>query len=286
MMTSRNVNVRFKRCSTALLFSYAVDVTNTSVKSVLGKVRGAHLPQEYELSKFAANITHHRPSWSTSTPACEWENVFCKDNIHVTGIDWSCSHLSGSLRWDFLPLTLCTLSLMDNKLTGIVELDMFPQQIVYVTLVSNFFKGTIDVEKLPHSISGLDLEYNEFEGSLNLMHLPKNMRVLHAGHNNLSGNVILLHLPPIMKSLYLSYNKFSGTLDLQHLPSEFQDLRLNVNNFSGLIFLDDLPKGLKTLWLYGNEELQGEIDARKLPETLASFSYSDTKIEILPTPQQ
>ena len=51
------------------------------------KVRGAKLPQEYELVGFVENIENPHLSWNTSIPACQWNGIECNHEGRVTRID-------------------------------------------------------------------------------------------------------------------------------------------------------------------------------------------------------
>ena len=82
------------------------------------RVRGANLPQEYELARFVQNISNLDPSWNTSTHACDWKGVNCDAELHVSKIMWMFMGLSGSLEWNYLCRTLREFAGWDNKFTG------------------------------------------------------------------------------------------------------------------------------------------------------------------------
>ena len=69
--------------------SSSAEVCNPSSRP--GKIRGALLPQEYELQRLISDVMSPDPSWKTSTAACDWAGVTCNEQGEVTEIDWSYS---------------------------------------------------------------------------------------------------------------------------------------------------------------------------------------------------
>ena len=65
------------------------------------KVRGAELPQEYDLARFIGHTQNTDPSWTTSTLACNWRDVECDDGMHVTDLNWKRpGEIAGTLQWN------------------------------------------------------------------------------------------------------------------------------------------------------------------------------------------
>ena len=199
--------------STTLLCSYtaADDTDAAQYRSRAGKVRGAKLPQEYELVQFIVDIKNPHHTWNTSTPACRWAGVTCADHLHVTGLNWYMMALTGTPQWDSLPQTVYACNFYVNKLTG------------------PFSTGI-----LPTPLREIEIGRNEFMGNLDLQHLPHMLRILYCSANCFEGNVDLAHLPASLQHLSLNDNKFSGNINLTCLPSCMRNL----------IYLSSLPGSL------------------------------------------
>jgi len=266
-----------------MLYSTADIPIAQSHHSHTGRVRGANLPQEYELAKFTQDIEKPHPSWNTSTPACEWKCVTCEDAIHVTEINWSAfafERLSGTLQWDWLPRTLTACRLWDTQLTGGVKLDTLPPQLSTLILWNNDFTGNLDLEHMPHTLEELAVGSNRFEGSVELTSLPRNLVYLSLRKNKLSGTIDLTRLSEHLNHLNISENRFTGSLNLQHLPCSILELYLYDNCFSGEVLFEGLPVRLNTLRIDDNAELHGVVDRSTLPRSLQNFEYKGTNINL------
>jgi len=204
------------------------------------KVRGASLPQEYELARLIQNVETQHPSWSTATPACEWCYVECNQEEKVEEVSWSHTSLSGELHLSYLPFSVKIFDVSDNQLTGSVDLTHLPEANCRFNLSRNRFSGQADLTKLPNEMEELYLIQNQF-----------------------SGNVCLTQLPIHFLILALNGNQFEGTLDLEHLPIKMEALYLEENKFRGTVILDTLPPNLHDLWLNDNTELCGTLDKKE-----------------------
>ena len=91
-----------------------------------GKVRGMSLPPEYELTKFISNVQGLYMSWSTATPACEWDGVMCREEGEVIRIAWHARELSGTLHWDSIPRSVKKMDLSSNELSGCINFASLP----------------------------------------------------------------------------------------------------------------------------------------------------------------
>ena len=261
-----------------MMFAVYLAETDSGSQCRIGRVRGAELPQEYELMRFVAHVKQLDATWNSSTPACEWKDMTCEDGVHVTHIRWSYSNLSGSFNWDSLPRTLISFSVWTNKLEGSVHLDGLPPSLTHLHLPNNAFTGSLDLQSLPSMLIELFLGENEFVGSVDLDRLPMTLVKLSLWQNMLSGRIEFLRLPQALQFLNLSENNFSGPLDLDHLPPNMLKLLLQNNNFSGLVRFDRLPPRLQQLWLNNNSELHGDVNDSKLPTTIKQFRISGTDI--------
>ena len=247
------------------------------------KVRGAKIPQEYELAGFVENIENPHLSWNTSIPACQWNGMNCNLDGYVTGIDWSRLGYEGLLRWERLPHTVIKILLYANQLSGILPFNVFPSELSYLNLKSNLFRGQLEFSQLPHRLGEIYLDQNMFEGGVDLCHLPLRLTSLSIYSMNsvekLFGDVELHCLPQTIRFLDLSRNRFSGTLDLQHLPPSLAYFSCEDNCFKGLVQLCNLPPGIRLLILNKNAELYGEVDFNRLPASL-TLSIENTKISV------
>ena len=258
--------------------SCADDINLNSHAKRPGKVRGAKLPQEYELAQFIQDTMNPVASWDTSIPACNWNHVFCNAELQVTKISWGYLSLSGSLKWQYLCHTVREVTLWRNRLTGTVPLDVLPLQMIYLDIENNKFSGELDLSHSPCGMEALLLTENKFRGYLDLTHLPSTMTRLQIAHNQLCGEVGFTHLPDEMEHLNLSQNLFTGPLDLQRLPPAIRFFRCHNNRFSGLVKFDRLPEHLVELDLVNNAKLYGDVDKALLPKNLKHVLVSGTNI--------
>ena len=244
------------------------------------KVRGAQLPQEYELAHFVQDLKYPHRTWNSSVPACEWIGVTCDEELRVTDIEWWFMGLKGPLQWDHLCHTVRDFSARGSKIQGSVPLDVLPSEMTKFLIINNGFSGELDFLHLPHAIKGLYLNDNKFQGCVDLTHLPATLRVLKVYLNQLSGEVDLTRLPQRMEELILTANRFTGSLNLQHLPPSLKILECNQNLFVGLVMFDRLPINLLKLDLSENAGLCGELDRAVLPAKSADVSVRDTEITL------
>ena len=188
MKTDENI-VRGVRVSNLLTFA---DVS--SIRK--GKVRGASLPQEYDLTRVVGGIDDLHRSWNTETPACQWDGVHCRSFPHVVSMAWSTRRLQGTVALQYLPTTLQTLYLNANHLHGEIILTQLPSQITYVNLSENKFIGSLDLTRLPSSLGNLFLDTNRFSGEVMLECLPSRLKAFSVRCNSgLCGSVRRSRLP-------------------------------------------------------------------------------------------
>ena len=269
-----------------LCFFETVDPSNANTQETRpGKVRGANLPQEYELTRFVQNIENPHPSWNASTPACDWEHVTCDEELHVIWINWNGMNMKGSLQWNYLCHTVLEFRAWLNQLRGNVLLGALPSQIVRFDLSTNGFSGELDWSHLPGEMIDLFFSDNKFKGCVDFKHLPLSLKVLQVQYNQFSGDLDLTRLPRLMTHVNLSQNCFTGPLDLQHLPSSLQILNCHRNQFSGLVMFNRLPISLSTLNLEANAELCGTAEKLTLPIALKNLGVGGTKISSNFTPK-
>ena len=241
-----------------------------------GKVRGANLPQEYELMRLIAGLQHPHAAWNTSTPACEWPGVMCKEQT-IIQIDWGHRSLFGSMQWECLPKSLEKMKANSARLNGTLPLDMMPPNLVLLYLFTNELSGELDLRHLPTSMRKLCVGDNKFEGEVDLTQLPPNFAVLTLQMNELSGEICLSEFPQTLRILYIGNNEFTGALDLSHLPPLLEELDAQYTEFEGTVLLDSLPKSLDTLNLDGCA-VCGEIKEENAPSNL---SIDGTDITVL-----
>ena len=75
------------------------------------RIRGAVIPQEYDLARLVENMEGLHPTWRTNVTACAWKGVSCNLAGDVTEIHWGSAMeiyggIRGSFGWRYLPLTL------------------------------------------------------------------------------------------------------------------------------------------------------------------------------------
>ena len=147
--------------------SQDADVPLSSI-SRASKVRGTFLPQEYELAKFISDVENPHESWSTATPACEWDNVKCDDEGEVIDISWSYQGLLGTLHWEHLPRSVKFLDVSYNQLSGTLEFSALPPGLEKLWVHYNLFSGEVYFEHLPTGISVLNISRCDFSGFVDL----------------------------------------------------------------------------------------------------------------------
>ena len=246
-----------------------------------GRIRGATLPQEYDLARFVENMEGLHPTWCTNVTACEWAGVTCNDMGEVTAINWTTTYaLSGSVLWKYLPLTLMALHLRNSEVTGNVELDCLPKQLKTLALSDNRFFGQVDTQMLPRMLETAYFDHNEFTGHVNLSTLPPNLVELWLESNHFEGEVDLCHLPLTLRVLDFSLNQFSGTLDFRNLPDCLSELYANDNNFELLINVEHWPKDIYYCWLKDNTNLCGCMRLADLPKGIV-LEVENTQIDVV-----
>ena len=87
------------------------------------------------------NVTNKNPTWSLTTPACQWKGVTCNPFGSVAQIVWSGMSLGGTANFTALPQRLLSLYLGGNQLTGVPDLVMLPQGLQVFDLSFNDFIG-------------------------------------------------------------------------------------------------------------------------------------------------
>ena len=178
------------------------------------RVRGAGLPQEYALALFIKDIPNPQKSWSTHTPACEWDRVMCDEKNNVERLEWYGIGLSGEFQWSCLPNSLLHLNLSsDYSSDGTFK----------------YLKGEIshvDFASLPRGLLELFLYDLGICGSLEVSDLPPSLRVLDLYGNNIQGSVDFTALPETMIEIFLRGNPIQGVPDFSKLPHGLQRLTL------------------------------------------------------------
>ena len=257
----------------------ADDDANAAVQHIRpGKIRGANLPQEYELTRLTCEIANPPSSWNTSTKASDWMGVSCDENSRVTRINWSYMDLIGTLQWDYLCSTLQEFQVWQNGFSGNVPLNKLPAEMTKLEISCNAFSGELDFSHLPEKMDTIILTQNNFEGCVDLTRLPEALTFFNINENNFSRSVCLSNLPSNLRLLGLARNHFTGPLDLQHLPPSLQVFEGHGNLFSGIVLLDCLPEGLRKLTLEENTKLVGEIDKDVIPTSLRHIRVDGTQI--------
>ena len=268
------------KCHMILVPLYTTDVPNKNRGPC--KVRGALLPQEYNLAHVIEDLENPHPSWSTSSHACMWKGIRCETE-KVSVILWHGMKLSGHLKFNWLPRTLVDIYMRSNRLSGSVHLSSLPASLKILSLSQNSFTETLDFSQLPGNLQVIDLGHNQFEGNVELGSFPLTLTELDVSHNKLSGSVYFSSLPPGINLMYLEHNRFTGTPDLEHLSSSLEEITINNNSFSGILQLDMLrldTMALNVLWLHNNPELHmnNNVFWEKLSNKLSDFQYDDTQL--------
>ena len=261
-------------------------VSSQSTSRAPGRIRGAALPQEYDLARFVKNLEGLHPTWCTNVTACKWSGVTCNEMDEVTALDWTNSDYvpkvyptRGLVVWKYLPLTLIDLHLDNDDLTGEVEFRCLPQSLKLCNLSSNRFFGRFDPQFLPPLIEKLYLNQNDFTGQINLTKLPPNLTDMWLEHNKFDGTIDLCHLPLNLRVLDVSNNHFSGKLDFRNLPDFFVELYAQDNNFELLVNAECWVKNAAYCRLDNNPNLRGRVMQVGLEKRC--FNTIDTLIEFV-----
>ena len=270
------------KCRTGDEKESSLKVATTGVRVNTSKVSATNLPQEYQLARLVADVNNLHKSWSTETPACEWHGVECNEDEEVIYITWEVAHMSGSLRFMYLPRTLESFLVYNNNLSGSVPLDQLPSGLEELSLSHNRFEGGIDLTLLPPVTKELYLGRNHFTGSVCLSNLPVSLTGLYIQDNQLTESIDLTSLPRNMVMMNVARNRFSGRLRLDQLPSKIRTIDLSDNLFSGPVDLTHLPANMGDLMLCNNIGLHGVVQRLSLPPKLQEFwlHIQNTKITI------
>ena len=146
------------------------------------KVSGVPLPPQYDLLRLLQDVENLLPSWNSTTPACEWEQVSCKPSGQIAAIYWCDKKFRGSLIWNYLPSKLERLNVARNQLSGDVPFDVLPATLKGINLSNNRFSGTPSFRYLP-ALNGVGLRANNFEGWVNFEFLALSVRHLFVNDN-------------------------------------------------------------------------------------------------------
>ena len=103
------------------------DMPSSREPSRTGKIRGAILPQEYDLERLVADISPRHSSWTVAIPACKWEGVTCNEQEEVTEINLDLDSFDSSL---------------NGELSGLLHLQHLPRTVLRTSVTANCFSGS------------------------------------------------------------------------------------------------------------------------------------------------
>ena len=126
----------------------------------------------------------------------------------VVEMHWGTKGMHGTFDMQYVPKTVKTLYIADNRLSG-----------------------TIDWTSLPDELFNLSLHWNKFTGTVDCGALPPMLELFNIHTNRLSGTIDLSKMPAIIHTIDLASNRFTGVLDLDCLPKEAR-VSHNDNKFS------------------------------------------------------
>ena len=264
-------------------------VPSHSTSRAPGRIRGAALPQEYDLARFVENLEGLHPTWRTNVTACEWAGVTCNEMDEVKTIKWGSTsgyfslvhgEIRGSVAWKYLPVTLTSLNIDGDKLRGEVVPKLIPTKLKTLSFSHNQFFGVLEMHFLPSSLEELYADHNELTGNINLTDLPPNLEELWLEENNFEGGVDLCHLPTKLLVLDFSCNHLSGTLDFRSLPDSLAELYAHDNEFESLVNVEYLSSAVRYCWVKNNRSLRGRVREIELPLGI-SFEMENTQIETI-----
>ena len=173
-----------------MIYSSFANAADNIPSSRLGKIRGVHLPTEYELEKLIRGVQNPHSSWSANTPACEWHEVTCNEEGDVTRIEWSGLGLRGTLDWKHIPKTAKYVDVMNNEIEGTLELSALPRELEKFWAGENKLSGSLQFCDLPPTLEILNLSENYFTGHADLSCLPSELRGMNiSGNKGLRGTV-------------------------------------------------------------------------------------------------
>ena len=193
--------------------------------SRLGKVRAAHLPQEYRLAQFVSNISHPHYSWTDKRPACDWEYVRCDSDYRVSVIAFANppfsggpAGLAGNLLWRYMPdTTLNCTTAFQRLLTGTLPIAYLPASLINLSIARGKHFGSVDLTMLPPEIQDLRIQENQFSGTLDLTSLPTSLGYLSLSNNRFVGPVDFSKLPDSIKHIELRGNQVYATSSVPSL---------------------------------------------------------------------
>eukprot|EP00835_Amoeboradix_gromovi_P003412 NODE_224_length_13912_cov_0.116604.p2 type:complete len:361 gc:universal NODE_224_length_13912_cov_0.116604:2247-3329(+) len=159
---------------------------------------------------------------------CEGYGVTC-DKGRVIEIVWYSISLNGTMKGKYLPSSLVSLLLENNKITGKIP-SKLPITLKYFDVSGNGITGPIPTE-LPLNLVYLDLGANKISDTIPKM-LPNSLTTLSLWSNTINGT-IPDPLPPNLIELILNGNKMSG--DVPRLPKSLISINLGFPKQNGII---------------------------------------------------
>eukprot|EP00009_Paramoeba_aestuarina_P002406 CAMPEP_0201507342 /NCGR_PEP_ID=MMETSP0161_2-20130828/1033_1 /ASSEMBLY_ACC=CAM_ASM_000251 /TAXON_ID=180227 /ORGANISM="Neoparamoeba aestuarina, Strain SoJaBio B1-5/56/2" /LENGTH=188 /DNA_ID=CAMNT_0047901679 /DNA_START=24 /DNA_END=589 /DNA_ORIENTATION=+ len=163
--------------------------------SSIGKVDKSTLSDQTLMELFIEKIENKGIIYgnhSTPPSITTWCSLQKADDDTIIAILWSRFLLVGTLRFEWLPSTICEVKMGSNCLSGSINLLELPDRLEHLTMWSNRLVGTIDLHRLPPAMVHLDLAMNKLSGTLNLEHLPDALQKLYLTENAFEGTVNLM----------------------------------------------------------------------------------------------
>jgi len=234
------------------------------------KVRGAVLPQEYELARLFEEVENPHSSWKVDTPATEW------NGLNIDSYCWSDElpklyhypqqehNMFTPKGYEWSTKGVRKIIINRRRLRGKLNLRYIPYSVTFFHAGHNELTGTVQLDSLPPSLLYLNLSHNQFSGSVDLISLPKSLQILFLENNKFSGNVCFSKLPRDIRDVCLKGNALVGAPDLQNLPPSLTYLGLSSNHFHGYVTFESLPESL-SLYLNDNIALYGKLVKECLP---------------------
>jgi hypothetical protein len=212
---------------------------------------------------------------------CDWNGVYCQDDIIVNVVELPEAYLVGSLPEELIYLgQLQALMLSGNFLTGTLPSQLFElSSLIWLDLDENLLAGTIPTPRSDSPLEFLYLDRNQFSGTLPFFPELQEMVVSVNSFQQIDSryatletlkyfvadeNILTGKLPDTWDAPNLSYldlhsNLLNGTIpaSIWALP-KLESLVLHLNDLIGALPSKKISNSFRDVWLQSND-LSGSI---------------------------
>ena len=114
----------------------------------------------------------------------------CNPDGEFEGFDWTnkSGDRTGTLGFEFLPLSMKIVNMWINTLNGTIQLWDFPGKMEVIIIYGSRMTGSLDLGRLPATVRTLKFCRNKFTGDICLEKLPEGLVILAIADNQLTAD--------------------------------------------------------------------------------------------------